>query len=112
MRCCVTSIQALTPIGSPTSGCSSASVAKLLMANGACRAAPRAPAPPRGAANEESVGALIHPHDDGLPLLPVALEAGRRHVPQRQAMRCEVDVVLGIAQEAEQRHAHAGQELA
>src|SRR5664279_1858265 len=90
MRSWVTVIQSLTPISWPTSGCSSAMVSKVLM-----RAA-----------------ASVDPRDDGLPLLAVALEACRRDVPQRQAVGGEVDVVLRVAQEAEQRHVDALQERA
>ena len=50
------------------------------------------------------------PVGDRLPLLAVALEAGRGDVPEREAVGGEVDVVLRVAQEAEQRHVDALQE--
>src|SRR4030095_15200933 len=88
IRFCVTSIQSLTSASPPTSFSSSASVAYCF------------------------ISALVHPRDDRLPLLAVALESGRRDVPQRQTVRSEMDVILRVAQEPEQGDTDAVEELA
>src|ERR1019366_2621274 len=87
MRSCVTSIQSLTPSSSPTRCFNSASVAKLLISS-------------------------VHPDDDRCPLLAVALEAHGGDVPERQAVRRQVHVVLRVTQEPEQGHAHRIEEVA
>src|SRR5438093_3395274 len=98
MRCWSTVIQSLTPISWPTRVCSSLKCLKTRI--GAL--------PFQGSVFIAPAG---YPLQQRLPLLDIALDAARRHVPQREAARGQVHVVLRVAQEAEHRHIERAEEL-
>ena len=93
MRRCSTVIQSLTPRSSGRpGGCRSARCAKVFI--GRSRS--------EGQASQAC---------SGRPLCQVALDAARRHVPQRQAARGQLHVVLRVAQRGHHRQRQRGQVL-